>query len=184
MVGPVEAVIRGFRGYIDFGGRATRAEYWWWVLFVFIGGIVFSFIGTLLGPEFLHFLFGLAVLLPTAAITTRRLHDIGRSGLWKVAWLAVGLLAGFLTYIATGDVPDDGIDSRIMSAVLDRIDWMNAETLLPFVPPTALVIAASVVATAGGAWALAWLVWRGESGPNRFGPDPKAKGTPVVRAQA
>ena len=29
MVNPVEAVAQGFRKYVEFGGRATRAEYWW-----------------------------------------------------------------------------------------------------------------------------------------------------------
>ena len=40
MVTPVQALVRGFRKYVDFGGRATRAEYWWWWLFAFIGGLV------------------------------------------------------------------------------------------------------------------------------------------------
>ena len=34
MATPVEAVKQGFRKYVDFGGRATRAEYRWWVLFL------------------------------------------------------------------------------------------------------------------------------------------------------
>ena len=33
MVTLVDAVKRGFRRYAVFAGRATRAEYWWWVLF-------------------------------------------------------------------------------------------------------------------------------------------------------
>ena len=42
MVPPVEAVVQGFRKYADFGGRATRAEFWWWVLFIVIGSTVLT----------------------------------------------------------------------------------------------------------------------------------------------
>ena len=40
MVGFTEAISLGFKNYINFRGRATRAEYWWWFLFVFLGGVV------------------------------------------------------------------------------------------------------------------------------------------------
>ena len=164
----------GFRKYVDFGGRATRAEYWWWWLFALIGGLVSGGFDLILGWGLLATLFALAILLPTSAMTSRRLHDIGKSGLWKLAWLALGLVAGVLTYIATGDVPDDGIDSKILSVVLIRVDWMNAETLVPGLPSAALATAAWVIGIVGSAWVIAWLVRQGESGPNRFGPDPRA----------
>ena len=48
MVTPVEAV-QGFRKYADFGGRATRAEYWWWVLFLGISGFILGIIDALIG---------------------------------------------------------------------------------------------------------------------------------------
>ena len=164
----------GFRKYVDFGGRATRAEYWWWWLFALIGGLVLRGFDLILGWGLFATLFALAILLPTSAMTSRRLHDIGKSGLWKLAWLALGLVAGVLTYIATGDVPDDGIDSKILSVVLIRVDWINAETLVPGVPSAALATAAWVIGIVGSAWVIAWLVRQGESGPNRFGPDPRA----------
>ena len=49
MTTPITAVVQGFRKYAVFGGRATRAEYWWWVLFIFIGGIVLSVIDRIIG---------------------------------------------------------------------------------------------------------------------------------------
>ena len=48
MVTPVETVKQGFRKYADFGGRATRAEYWWWVLFLGIGGSIWGIIDALI----------------------------------------------------------------------------------------------------------------------------------------
>ena len=94
MVPPVEAVVQGFRKYADFGGRATRAEFWWWVLFIVIGSTVLSVIDSLTGwGSSLETLFGLATLLPTLAVTARRLHDIGKTGWWQLGWYAINLTA-------------------------------------------------------------------------------------------
>ena len=75
--------------YAVFSGRARRAEYWYFVLFNIIVAIVLSLIDTLLGTfdilrgvGLLSSLYGLAVLIPTLAVTVRRLHDIDRSGWW------------------------------------------------------------------------------------------------------
>jgi len=43
----------------------------------------------------LSFLFGLVVLYPTLAVYVKRLHDLGRSGWWAVAILAIGYLLNF-----------------------------------------------------------------------------------------
>ena len=78
MTTPITAVVQGFRKYAVFGGRATRAEYWWWLLFTFIGSIVFIVIDSLIGfPRvweygLLETLFWLATLLPSITVVTRR----------------------------------------------------------------------------------------------------------------
>ena len=104
--------------YATFSGRASRAEFWWWVLAVFLIGIVTqiidaAIIGPMLGFEDgdasagqpLSLLFSLAVLLPALAVAARRLHDIGRSG-W---WLLLGLfpIIGFLVLIWFYTKPSD-----------------------------------------------------------------------------
>ena len=66
-----------FSKYVDFTGRASRPEYWWFALFVFVVSIVLSQISRPLGS-----LFALAVLLPSLAAAARRLHDTARSGWW------------------------------------------------------------------------------------------------------
>ena len=48
MVNPIEAVVQGFRKYASFGGRATRAEFWWWALFIVLVSIVLSVIESLI----------------------------------------------------------------------------------------------------------------------------------------
>jgi uncharacterized membrane protein YhaH (DUF805 family) len=43
------AIRSGFQNYANFKGRASRAEYWWWVLFTVIAGGVASAIHSSLG---------------------------------------------------------------------------------------------------------------------------------------
>lgn len=75
----VDAIKSGFTNYLNFEGRASRSEFWWWVLFVFLATLVTTLVHHLLGN-----LFSLAVLLPGLAVTARRLHDIDRSGWWQL----------------------------------------------------------------------------------------------------
>jgi uncharacterized membrane protein YhaH (DUF805 family) len=89
-MGFVEAIKGGFRNYIGFGGRAARSEYWYWTLFVYlllvvawlIDMTVFGFNTTGVNP--MTVLATLATLLPTLAVSARRLHDIDRSGWWAL----------------------------------------------------------------------------------------------------
>ena len=81
--------------YTDFNGRATRSEYWYFVLFYFIISLILTLIDVNfinphldLTPEaamqgsVLTGVFALALLLPQIALGIRRLHDTGRSGWW------------------------------------------------------------------------------------------------------
>ena len=73
--------------YAEFNGRATRSEYWYFVLFSIIAyviaGIVDGFlVGVTGGYPVLSILLGLGFLIPSIAVAVRRLHDIGKSGWW------------------------------------------------------------------------------------------------------
>lgn len=84
----VTAIKVYFANYINFRGRSTRAEYWWAMLFVVILSLITSFIdsGTL------QLLVTFALMLPTWAVTTRRMHDIGKSGWWVVGFFIVPVI--------------------------------------------------------------------------------------------
>ena len=75
--------------YFCFNGRASRQEFWMWVLATFVIAFVLGLIpkagGILAG------LWNLAVLLPYLGVTARRLHDTGKS-----AWL---ILLGLIPFI-------------------------------------------------------------------------------------
>ncbi len=75
--------IRALKKYAVFNGRATRSEYWYFFLLNLVIAIAVGIVAYLIGFEELSFLYGLAVLVPTWAVTVRRLHDIGRSG-WMI----------------------------------------------------------------------------------------------------
>ena len=84
-----------FAKYADFNGRATRSEFWWWVLFVFIASSAASIVSPMLSG-----LFSLGVLLPYLAVGARRLHDTDRSGWLQL--VALIPLIGWLLLIYWG----------------------------------------------------------------------------------
>ena len=71
--------------YFDFMGRATRTQFW---IFVLINMIVMWILGMILGQGFIYKLISLLVFIPCLAIAVRRLHDAGFSG-W---WILIGLI--------------------------------------------------------------------------------------------
>jgi uncharacterized membrane protein YhaH (DUF805 family) len=87
-----DAVKICFTKYAEFNGRARRSEFWWWVLFTFLLGIVAGIIDAILGTTnstgtgLIGSIANLAVLLPSLAVGARRLHDTGRSGWWQLLW--------------------------------------------------------------------------------------------------
>ena len=71
--------------YAQFQGKTKRPDFWWFVLFYFIFGVVLGIIDSILGLHgVLNSIFSLALLVPTLAIGARRLHDIGKSGWWQL----------------------------------------------------------------------------------------------------
>ena len=83
--------------YAVFSGRARRKEYWMFVLFnvlisfgvTVFGDVVLVLLGATDGTgDTLNSLYGLAILVPSLAVSVRRLHDTGRSG-WM---LLIGLI--------------------------------------------------------------------------------------------
>ena len=68
--------------YAKFDGRATRAEYWYFILFQLLISLGVYIILSILfrHPEMTFYILSLALLVPTLAIGVRRLHDINLSG--------------------------------------------------------------------------------------------------------
>lgn len=85
IVGFGEAISRGYKNYLKFSGRATRAEFWWFQLFyyvVILGGIL---LGGVIHDSvmFLILVFAVLSIIPDLSLSVRRLHDCGNSG-WLI----------------------------------------------------------------------------------------------------
>ena len=112
---PGEALARCLTKYADFRGRAPRAEFWWFFLFVALLSWVTTFLDRLwmsgwsVGPFVVSGPLGatttLVMLLPSLAVGARRLHDSGRTGWWQVLLVipCVGLLLLAIYWCLPGD---------------------------------------------------------------------------------
>ncbi|MGE0666283.1 MAG: DUF805 domain-containing protein [Sphingomonadales bacterium] len=92
--------------YADFNGRAPRSEFWWFYLAVIIAYIVVGIVGGLILGRFagaLIGLLGLAIIVPSLALTARRLHDVDKSGWWMlIAITGIGGLVLLYWYVQPG----------------------------------------------------------------------------------
>ena len=88
-----QAVKTCFKKYFDFKGRASRSEYWYFILFTFLGYGAGFLLG-LIAPVLLWLLgiFVLAILIPAITVAARRLHDINKSGWYQVLPLPPGII--------------------------------------------------------------------------------------------
>lgn len=79
--------------YATFEGRASRSEFWWFYLFTIMLSWGASVVGALSfgegGGAALSLLTNLAVMLPSFAASSRRLHDTNRSGWWVLLALTI-----------------------------------------------------------------------------------------------
>ena len=89
-----------WRKYAEFDGRARRTEYWMFTLFNFLAALALGVVGVVglaISKDYGAVLFvpvgiyGLAAVIPSLAVSVRRLHDSGKSG-----WL---ILIGLIPYV-------------------------------------------------------------------------------------
>ena len=92
-----------FSKFAVFSGRASRSEFWFFVLFGFLGGIITVIIDVMIlgypyeenGP--INLIFSVTLIIPSIAVTARRLHDINKSGWWQLLWITI--IGGILLII-------------------------------------------------------------------------------------
>jgi uncharacterized membrane protein YhaH (DUF805 family) len=91
--------------YATFSGRARRSEFWFFVLFQAILGVVASLIDTIIPGQtpIVGYLISLALLVPGLAVGARRLHDTGRSGWWQlIAITGIGVILLIVWWVQEG----------------------------------------------------------------------------------
>ncbi len=172
----MEWMLMPLKRYADFSGRSRRMEYWMWVLFQFLIGVGFTILiiavagagimsgdptqmvavgGIALILYLLYMLVGLIFLIPSLAVTVRRLHDTDRSG-W---WILGPIVPYVLIVVATAGV---------MGSAGAKPD----ETTLATVGLVIMVF--GLAAFVLGLILLVFLFLEGTKGPNKYGPDPKS----------
>ena len=121
----VDAIKAGFKNFANFKGTANRSEFWYWVLFTTLVGLVLDQIDQLSGlggatGMGLSSIASLVFLIPNLSVTFRRLHDAGFSG-WLYSLNLVPAAAGvwfvisFLQDFQASGLPADP-DSLILAA--------------------------------------------------------------------
>ena len=113
--------------YAVFQGRARRKEFWYFVLFNLIVTLVLTVVDVSggmfeddLGVGLLQGLYSLAILIPSLAVTVRRLHDTERSGWWMLIGLIplVGSIWLLVLLVLDGDSGSNryGADPKLADA--------------------------------------------------------------------
>lgn len=156
--------VKCIRNYVDFTGRARRAEYWYFTLFALILLVLASLLDLICfgAPnQWIYRLTALFLIVPSVSVLVRRMHDIGRSGT-IVAWY---YFAAVVWSFAAAVFASSAFESA-MSGVSDTVP--NGFVALLLVGGVAILI-----------WSVYFLVWcctPGIPGDNEYGPDPKADG--------
>jgi uncharacterized membrane protein YhaH (DUF805 family) len=147
-----EAIAAGFSNYVNFNDRASRSEFWFWVLFCFLGGIVAFAIDREIGIwlPITYLLFDIITVVPYIAVAIRRLHDLDRTGWWWLLYFVPTSLGGL------------SVAYYIFLAGTNY--WVAAASLFGVIQIVCWIIL------------LVWFCTRGTNGPNRFGPDPLQAG--------
>lgn len=170
---PIQWGLTPLKRYAEFSGRSSRAEFWWFTLFMLIifmaiwflmigslGGLMSAgadpsagMLQALGGGAIIIGLLSLAILIPSLAVQVRRLHDTGRSGWWLGGYYllyAVYMAMAFSSVAAidptAGTEPNMGMFGMTMVLGLGLFVYMIA--------------------------LLVFYVLPGTTGDNRYGPDP------------
>ena len=128
--------------YAIFSGRSCRAEYWYFVLFFWLIFCVLTLIDSQVGPEFtvpielseipeeterlpvVSAIYSFALILPYIAVTTRRLHDVDKSGWWQL--ISVIVIIGWIPLIVWS-IKSGTIGPNRFGADPKEDDWGSAD---------------------------------------------------------
>lgn len=131
----MQSISTCFGKYATFKGRASRSEFWWFMLFIMVMNVILGQVDSMIfepnvmstgnmmaadgsfqsfsfawQPQPIAGIFILATILPNIAVSVRRLHDLGKSGWWW--WIIFIPLIGFILllvwYASKGTDGDNG----------------------------------------------------------------------------
>jgi uncharacterized membrane protein YhaH (DUF805 family) len=158
--------------YAVFKGRASRREYWMFILFYFIFSVVAQILDAIFKTNrlisynlpihvlrignsqgLLTLLYGLILLIPSVAVTVRRLHDIGKSGWWALVFALIS-----------------GIPIILASIVIGSMEYKGGTISRGI---NLLITLAMLISLASVVWFIVWLALPGDPNENAYGPVPE-----------
>jgi uncharacterized membrane protein YhaH (DUF805 family) len=177
---PIAWALRPLKNYAKFSDRASRAEFWWFFLFIVIlyfavwvalvatVGVStvsgsepsFAMIGAFGAAGIFIFLFWLALIIPTIAVQVRRLHDTNRSGWWLGAFYLLYVVYFVLMFGILGSVMSAAATGENVSPTLPSSGMLTGVMLLGFTMFIYMIVL------------LVFYCLPGTKGVNRFGDDP------------
>jgi uncharacterized membrane protein YhaH (DUF805 family) len=168
-----QAIGSVFSKYVTFRGRARRSEYWYFYLFTVLAGLAAGILDAILtgstgtsetfknsgGP--IEAVLNIALLLPTLAVTVRRLHDTNHSGWLLLGFIAYAVVAVIVFIAGVGLAAAGGAQPQFGS-------------------PMAIVGIVLLLGIFGFAiYLFVLMVLSGTPGDNHYGPDPKGPSVDV-----
>lgn len=153
---PIDYYIGAFRKYADFSGRATRSEYWYFFLFYYLVYIGLTIVDGVIGSNngLISTIYILGALVPSFALSARRLHDIGKNGWFQlIGFLFLFIIIGVLYVIG---VLVQGIFRDVDGVIIQLIG-----------------LGALLIPTIGLIWLFTLYATDSTPGANKYGPNPK-----------
>ena len=91
-----QSFISVFSNWNNFSGRACRSEFWYFCLSVFLIAFILTIFEVLVGIYSIEtgygpltLFFQIIIIIPSIALTSRRLQDRGISGWWQLSQLTI-----------------------------------------------------------------------------------------------
>lgn len=141
----LDAIKSGFQNYFNFKGRASRSEFWYWVLFTVLIGLVATTLESAIWPAPtiqgdwmqdlesiaaqqtpLSNILALVLFIPNLSVLARRFHDAGFSAKWlflQLVPIAYGIFAAI------------GVVSILLNSDLDMLSVEELMSLVFLVLP-------------------------------------------------
>lgn len=142
---PIKAYADFWKNYANFNGRARRSDYWYVALAEAVIGMVFGIlagiimaivynvtwddevmavVGAIAGG--ILCLYSLATIVPHLSLTVRRLHDIGKGGVYLLLWLIPGGIGSIIILVFCCTDSQPGINQYGTSEKYPQLQQNNA----------------------------------------------------------
>lgn len=138
--------------YADFSGRATRQQFWMFHLYVFASYVALLILSFISGVHQLPLLGMLAIVVPSVAINTRRLHDINKTGWWQLLSIIplIGPIVLLVWACTKGDMESNQYGAPVGQAGPMSDMTPTTPSMMADVPATPIVTDAEIVSSNEG----------------------------------